>query len=367
MCRMSEEKTNTAEKAEEKGKVLLPETKSLILSPSPHIQVGPDSGKIMLQVIFCLVPAMIASLLFFGWNALRVMVICMGACAAFEYLWCVISGRKSTVKDFSALLTGLLLGMNISSLAPAWVCIAGSFVAIIAAKQVYGGLGQNPFNPAAVGRIAMLIGAAGPMTEFAAPRSIFFAPCTDALTSATPLGAAEGAAVAGKSLEYFNSSGFLWRAFLGEIGGSLGETSALALLIGGIGLISLRLIRWQIPVSILTTVAVFVSLVNYLSPGTTPGVLFHFCTGGLMLGAFFMATDMVTSPVTVKGSIVFGTGIGILVCVIRIYGAYPEGMSFAIVLMNALVPLIDKICYIRPFGHQTIKAGRIEPRRGEIK
>ncbi|MBR2905591.1 MAG: RnfABCDGE type electron transport complex subunit D, partial [Lentisphaeria bacterium] len=207
----------------------------------------------------------------------------------------------------------------------------------------------------------------GAMTQYAAPRSVFFAPAADALTSATPLSMAESAAGMGRSLEYFNSSDFLWRAFIGETAGSLGETSVLAVLIGGIGLVALRLIRWQIPVSILAAVAIFVSLVNYFSPGTTPGVLFHFFTGGLMLGAFFMATDMVTSPVTIKGGIVFGAGIGILICVIRIYGAYPEGVSFAIVLMNALVPLIDKFCYIKPFGHQNIKAGRIEPRRGEIK
>ena len=364
---MSEENTVPHASAEEKQKVRLPETKNLILSPSPHIQVGPGSAKIMCQVIVCLIPAIIAALVFFGLQALRVLVICTASCAAFEYLWCLAAKRKSTVGDFSAVLTGLLLGLNISSLTPAWVCIAGSFIAVIIAKQVYGGLGQNPFNPAAVGRIAMLMGASGAMTQYAVPRSVFFEPAADALTSATPLSMAESAAGMGKSLEYFNSSGFLWRLFIGETAGSLGETSVLAVLIGGIGLMVLRLIRWQIPVSILATVAVFVSLVNHFSPGTTPGVLFHLFTGGLMLGAFFMATDMVTSPVTVKGGIVFGVGIGILVCVIRIYGSYPEGVSFAIVLMNALVPLIDKFCYIKPFGHQNIKAGRIEPRRGEIK
>lgn len=365
---MSDEpsKNVSAEEASSK-KVLLPDPRHLILSPSPHIQVGPGSGKIMLLVILCLVPALISSLVFFGLQALRVLVICTASCAFFEFLWCFIARRKSTLHDFSAVLTGILLGMNVSSLTPAWVCIAGSFVAVIIAKQVYGGLGQNPFNPAAVGRIAMLVGAAGPMTKFAVPNAVFFSPAADALTGATPLGAAGISAGMGKSLEYFNSPDFLWRAFVGEIGGSLGETSALALLIGGIALIALKVIRWHIPAAILGTVAVFVSLVNFFSPGTTPGVLFHLLTGGLMLGAFFMATDMVTSPVTVKGGIVYGIGIGILVCVIRIYGSYPEGMSFSIVLMNALVPLIDRFCYIRPFGYQNIKVNRIEPRRGEIK
>lgn len=363
------ENTDTKELQEkmEKEKVLLPDPSRLILSPSPHIQTGAGTGKIMLLVAVCLLPSLIASVLFFGLNALRVLIVTTASCAAFEYLWCRIAGKKSTLNDFSAILTGILLAMNTSSYTPSWVCVAGAFVAIIIAKQIYGGLGQNPFNPAAVARVAMLVGAAGPMTRFSAPRNIFFAPVPDALSSATPLGAAESFSAMGKGIEYFNSSDYLWRAFIGEISGSLGETSALAILAGGIALIALRIIRWHIPCAIIGTVAVFVALVNHFSPGTTPGVLFHLLSGGLMLGAFFMATDMVTSPVTVKGGIVFGVGIGILVCVIRIYGAYPEGMSFAIVLMNALVPLIDKVCYIRPFGHQNIKSGRIEPRRGEIK
>ena len=360
------DKKELTEKSETQ-RIILPDPTRLILSPSPHIQTGPGTGKIMLLVIACLAPAIVASLMFFGLHALRVLVITTASCAAFEYLWNRISGRKSTLNDFSAILTGLLLAMNTSSLTPAWVCVAGAFIAIIIAKQIYGGPGQTPFTPAAVARIAMLPGAAGAMTRFPAPNSIFFAPIPDALTTATPLGAAESFSAMGKGVEYFNSSAFLWRAFIGETSGSLGETSALAILIGGIGLIALRIIRWHIPVSIICTVAVFVSLVNHFSPGTTPGVLFHLFSGGLLLGAFFMATDMVTSPVTVKGGIVFGIGIGILVCVLRIYGSYPEGMSFAIVLMNALVPLIDKVCYIRPFGHQNIKSGRIEPRRGEIK
>ena len=188
----------------------------------------------------------------------------------------------------------------------------------------------------------------------------------DGVTSATPLASAAAAAYQKADLALYNSSDFLWNAFLGNIGGSLGETSALALLIGAAGLAVLGLIRLYIPLAILLTITVFVWIVNQAAPGLTPGPLFHLLTGGVMIGAFFMATDYVTSPVTELGGIVFGIGIGVIVCVIRIWGAFPEGMSFAIVIMNALVPLIDRVCYRRPFGWRN-PAAAFQPRRGEIK
>ena len=348
----------------------LPQEGTLILSSSPHIRTEDTTHKIMLQVILALVPALLASIWFFGWNALRVTVYCMAFCALFEYLWCRFMKTKSTLSNLSALVTGLILALNVSPLTPWWLCLTGAFVAIIVAKEVFGGLGQNPFNPAAVARVAMLVGATAPMTHWMnpAPGAAFgMSGTVDAVASATPLAAAKALAASGGDLAYYNSWEFLSKAFLGNIGGSLGETSALAILIGGIALIALRVIHCYIPLAIFCTITVFVWIVNHLSPGLTPGPMFHLLTGGVMIGAFFMATDMVTSPVTHLGGIVFGIGIGIIVCVIRIWGAFPEGMSFAIVIMNALVPLIDKVCYKRPFGWQPSSASVFQPRRGEIK
>ena len=201
-----------------------------------------------------------------------------------------------------------------------------------------------------------------------APGAVFgLADKVDAVASATPLAAAKAVAGNAAEIAYYNSWDFLWNAFLGNVGGSLGETSALAILIGGIALIALRVIHCYIPLAIFVTITVFVWIVNLASPGLTPGPLFHLLTGGVMIGAFFMATDMVTSPITHLGGVVFGIGIGVIVCVIRIWGSFPEGMSFAILIMNALVPLIDKMCYKRPFGWHPSSINILQPRRGEIK
>ena len=354
----------------EEGKVRLPPEGTLILSSSPHIRTEDSTHKVMLLVILTLIPAVLASVWFFGLHALRVVIYCMAFCALFEYLWCVLAKTKSTLSNLSALVTGLILALNVSPLTPWWLCLAGAFIAIVVAKQVFGGLGQNPFNPAAVARVAMLVGATGPMTTWMdpAPGAVFgLADKVDAVASATPLAAAKAVAGNAAEIAYYNSWDFLWNAFLGNVGGSLGETSALAILIGGIALIALRVIHCYIPLAIFVTITVFVWIVNLASPGLTPGPLFHLLTGGVMIGAFFMATDMVTSPVTHLGGIVFGIGIGVIVCVIRIWGSFPEGMSFAILIMNALVPLIDKMCYKRPFGWHPSSINILQPRRGEIK
>ena len=237
----------------EQSKVRLPAEGSLILSSSPHLRTGDSTHKVMLLVILALIPAVLASVWFFGWNALRVVVYCMAFCALFEYLWCVLAKTGSTLSNLSALVTGLILALNVSPLTPWWLCLAGAFIAIIVAKQVFGGLGQNPFNPAAVARVAMLVGATGPMTMWMnpAPGAILgLADKVDAVASATPLAAAK--AVAGNAAEIarYNSWDFLWNAFLGNVGGSLGETSALAILIGGIALIALRVIHCHIPLAI---------------------------------------------------------------------------------------------------------------------
>ena len=349
--------------AAEKPGVQLPADGSLVLSSSPHIRTDLDITKIMGQVMLCLLPAVCSAAYRYGIDALRVILLCMIFCAGWEMLWCRVTKQRQTVGDLSALVTGLILALNVSPLLPWWLCLVGSFIAIVIAKQVFGGLGQNPFNPAAVARVALLVGAAKPMTSWAALPGAF--QTMDGVTSATPLTAASQAAAQHADLALYNSSDFLWNAFMGNIGGSMGETSTLAILIGGAGLVALGLIRLYIPLAILLTITVFVWIVNSIAPGTTPGPMFHLLTGGVMLGAFFMATDYVTSPVTHLGGVVFGIGIGLIVCVIRIWGSFPEGMSFAIIIMNALVPLIDKFCYKRPFGWNPVNA--YQPRRGEIK
>lgn len=334
---------------EENKTIKMPVPGSLVISSSPHLHDKSTVSIIMLQVLLCLLPAAAAAIWFFGLPALKVMVYCMAFCMIFEYLWCKLMKTPNTLRDYSAAVTGLILAMNLPSHAQWWLCIVGSFVAIIVAKQVFGGLGQNPFNPAAVGRVALLVGFTGPMTtQWVDPTPGALLGAFDAQTCATPLTIAKAAAGNAEKMAEVPMSYLDF--FLGNMGGSLGETSVLALLIGAVGLFLFRLIKWEIPTAILATVAVFTWIVNVVSPASTPGPLFHLMTGGVMIGAFFMATDMVTSPLTRRGCLIFGAGIGIITCVIRIWGGFPEGMSFAIVIMNALVPLIDRLCYKRPFG-----------------
>lgn len=334
---------------EENKTIKMPVPGSLVISSSPHLHEKSTISGIMLRVLLCLLPAVLAAIWFFGLPALKVMVLCMAFCMIFEYLWCRMMKTRNTIWDYSAAVTGLILALNLPSHAQWWLCAVGSFVAIIVAKEVFGGLGQNPFNPAAVGRVALLIGFTGPMTtRWVSPTPGAFLGAIDAQTCATPLTLAKTAAgnadkMAEVPLSYLDY-------FLGNMGGSLGETSALALLIGAVGLLAFRLIKWEIPFAILVTVTVFTWIVHVVSPALTPDPLFHLLTGGVMIGAFFMATDMVTSPLTRRGCLIFGAGIGAITCVIRIWGGFPEGMSFAIVIMNALVPLIDRLCYKRPFG-----------------
>lgn len=334
---------------EENKTIKMPVPGSLIISSSPHLHEKSTVSKIMLQVLLCLLPAALAAVWFFGLPALKVMAYCVASCMVFEYLWCRLMKTPNTIRDYSAAVTGLILALNLPSHAQWWLCIVGSFVAIIVAKEVFGGLGQNPFNPAAVGRVALLIGFTGPMTtQWVDPTPGALLGAFDAQTCATPLTLAKAAAgnadkMADLPISYLDY-------FLGNMGGSLGETSVLALLIGAVGLFLFRLIKWEIPFAVLATIAVFTWIVNATSPVTTPGPLFHLMTGGVMIGAFFMATDMVTSPLTRRGCLIFGAGIGVITCVIRIWGGFPEGVSFAIVIMNALVPLIDRFCYKRPFG-----------------
>ncbi|MCC7299673.1 MAG: RnfABCDGE type electron transport complex subunit D [Verrucomicrobia bacterium] len=321
----------------------MPDATKLVVSNSPHIRGGETISKIMVQVFIALMPAAIAAVWFFGLAALEVMVLCVMGCMAVEVLWNKAAKKPSgSWKDGSAALTGLLLAMNLSSGAPWWICILGSLLAIVLGKQLFGGLGYNPFNPALVARVALLIGFPQLMTSWIAPQPGNWLAC-DALTGATPL------AATGKELASISD------LFYGNVGGCLGETSALALLLGGAFLLFRRIIKWQIPASFIATVAIITGLAHHVNPELTPPALYHVLAGGLMIGAFFMATDMVTSPMTANGALIFGVGCGVITSVIRVWGGYPEGVSFSILFMNALTPLIDRYTIGKPFGYIRIK------------
>lgn len=315
----------------------------LIISPAPHIHGGDSVSKNMKGVIIALIPSLLAGLYFFGIGALIVTLTAVLASVLAEFLIqkYLLKG-EITINDSSAALTGLLLALNLPSNIPVWMVVAGSFVAIGIAKMSYGGLGNNPFNPALVGRVFMLISFPVEMTTW--PKPIPFSMhYLDAQTSATPLSVIK------------NHSGNLpdlMQMFIGNMGGSLGEISALAIVIGLIYLLARKIISWHIPVSILLTVIVFTGIMYLINPELYVSPMVHLFTGGLMLGAVFMATDYVTSPMNPRGMIVYGAGIGIITVVIRLFGAYPEGVSFAILIMNGFTPLINT--YIKPkrFGEK---------------
>lgn len=329
--------------------------KQLIVSPAPHAHSGDSVRKNMLLVIAALLPAYVISVAAFGWGALITTAISVAACVLFEWLITkFLLKQKPTICDCSAILTGLLLAFNLPCNLPWWIVVIGALVAIGIAKMTFGGLGQNLFNPALVGRVFLLIAFPVQMTTWPRPMG-FHTSYVDAETGATPLALMKQIVKNGDS-SLINQLPELWDMFAGWIGGSLGEVCALALLIGGIFLIIMRVITWHIPVSILATVALFAAVTGWcgaLPEGITTlqYVAMTLCTGGIMLGAFFMATDYVTSPMTGWGKIIFGIGIGLIVMVIRTWGAYPEGMSFAILIMNACVPLLN---HIRPkrFGEK---------------
>lgn len=306
---------------------------NLIVSSSPHIMDEASTSRIMICVIAGLFPSFGVAVFVFGARPIFLTLVCVLACMAFEYLFNKIMKRDSTHEDFSAAVTGALLAFNLPVNMPYWQAIIGCFVAIIIVKQLFGGIGQNFVNPAITARIVLLISFATPMTTWPTAERIFVA--TDAVTGATPLGLfSQG------ELDALPSN---IEMFMGTIGGSMGETSAVAILIGGIFLIYKRIITPAIPISFLGTMVLFSLLV-----GVDP--LFQILAGGAMLGAFFMATDYGTSPITTSGKIVFGIGCGALTMVIRLYGSYPEGVSFAILLMNIVTPHIDNLSRRRLYG-----------------
>ena len=290
----------------------------LIVTAAPHITSADSTQKIMQRVCIALVPALIASVLVFGINALILTAITVAACVLFEAGYCKLVGREIPVSDFSAVVTGMLLAFNLPATMPWWMAIVGAFIAIVIVKQLFGGLGYNFANPAIVARIALAVGFASRMANYPIPNN-----GVDALASATPLAVSSELGAS----EYVT-------LLLGNHGGVLGETCALALLVGGIYLIVTKVISPMIPVTYLATVAVL-SVCFGLDP------IVQLLSGGLMLGAFFMATDYVTSPTTEKGKLVFGIGLGVITMMIRHFGTMNEGVSFAILLMNLLVPYID--------------------------
>lgn len=306
-------------------------SRNLVITSSPHFRSKTTTQTIMLDVLIAMAPALVASVVIFGVRAAILSVFCMAVSMLFEYVYRRALGLSMTVGDLSAAVTGLLLAFNLPVTLPLWMAAIGCFVAIVIIKQLFGGLGKNFANPAITGRIVLLVSFAAPMTTWAMPRMMQTG--ADVVTGATPL----GIAAVGEKLPSYMS------LFLGTIGGSMGETCKLALLAGGVYLVLRKVITPTTPLVYMGTVVVLTWLL-----GADP--LFHLLSGGLILGAVFMATDYVTTPTTELGKVIFGLGCGIITVVIRLFAGFPEGVSFAILLMNIVTPHIDRLCNHKAFG-----------------
>ena len=311
-----------------------------ILSSSPHTHSHASVSCIMLDVIIALLPTTAMGIWFFGMPAVWTIATCVSTCIVTEAVCRMLMKRDNTIGDLSAVVTGLLLALNLPAGLPLWMAVVGSVFAIFIAKQVFGGLGMNPFNPALAARAFMLISFTGPMTTWLAP-ACRCCSCTspspvEAMTCATPLAFIKRGDLANVP--------DLWQLLIGNMPGCIGEVSALALALGALYLLIRKVITWHIPVSFLVTVAVY-ALVSGRAP-----MQVELLTGGVMIGACFMATDYVTSPTTSKGKLIFGFGCGLICMLIRQFGSYPEGCSFAILVMNAICPLINRWTQPKPFG-----------------
>ena len=327
---------------------LKPPDRELIVTSSPHIHSGDTVPRIMWTVVACLVPATLVGIYFFGFSALTVLTLSIGGCVAAEAGIQKLLKRPVTISDGSAVITGLLLALNLPAGSPWWLVLIGAAVAIGIGKQAYGGLGHNIFNPALVARVFLLISFPLQMTTWPVPKPLFAKSVTDAVTGATPLGAVKDQVFASGTYSLEHTS--YLDLFVGNVGGCVGEISAVAILLGALVLFYKKYITWHIPVSYIGTVCALAALFHAINPERYPDALFHLLTGGLMLGALFMATDMVTSPISPKGQIIFGVGCGLITLLIRLFGGYPEGVSFAILLMNSATPLIDRYVGPRKFG-----------------
>lgn len=324
------------------------EKMKLTVSASPHAKGPGTVTGIMFDVIIALIPAGIAGIAVFGFRAALVMAVCVGSCVLFEFLSRKILKRSCTVGDLSAVVTGLLLAYNLPVGIPLWMCVIGSFVAIVVVKQLFGGIGQNFANPAITGRIVLLVSFASAMTDFAMPRNV------DAVTTATPMGQLAGIDRAGdiaselSALTAADQLPGLLKMFLGVRQGCIGEVCAAALLLGGLYLIIRGVISFAIPTAYVGTVGVIMLIASGFNIQFT---LYEILGGGLLLGAIFMATDYSTSPINMKGKIVFGIGCGVITSVIRLFGSLPEGVSYSILLMNIACPLIEMATAPSFFGY----------------
>ena len=320
----------------------------LIISLSPHVHGGDSVKKNMYGVLIALIPAFLVSLYFFGLGALIVTATSVAACLFFE--WAIgkflMKKETTTICDGSAVITGVLLAFNLPSNLPIWIIILGALFAIGVGKMSFGGLGNNPFNPALAGRVFLLLSFPVQMTSWPVVGQL--TSYTDAMTAATPLNLMKQ--IAGGNIEALKDLPSSFDLLIGNNGGCLGEVSALALLLGLAYMLWKKIITWHIPISILATVFVFSGIMHLVDPELYVSPVLQLLTGGLMLGAIFMATDYVTSPMSKKGMLIYGVCIGLLTVIIRLFGAYPEGMSFAILIMNAFTPLINTYCKPKRFG-----------------
>lgn len=325
---------------------------NLLVTSNPHIVDSMNTTKIMSLVVIALLPSLIASVVIFGARALILAAVCIIASMFFEWAYEKIAKKPSTVGDLSAVVTGLLIAMNVPVTLPYWMAVIGCFVAIVIVKQFFGGLGQNFANPAITARIVLFLSFTTDMTYWADPTQGKVFSAADAVTSATPLGIMNESGIADAQSQFSNLT-----MFLGNTGGSMGEVCAAALLIGGIFLIIMKVISPATPVAFLGTVAV-ISLIAGADP------VWQICAGGAMIGAFFMATDYATTPTTTMGKVIFGIGCGVVTMLIRLYGNYPEGVSFSILLMNILTPHIDSFCEKRLYGNPK-KAAKLAAKAAE--
>lgn len=318
-------------------------SKQYLVSPSPHVHAKVSTRSLMLDVIIALAPAILVSILFYGWSELLVLAVSIGSCVLLE--WAItrfLMKKPSTIGDLSAVVTGLLLALNLPVTTPWWIVLLGAIIAIGVAKLSFGGIGQNIFNPAITARVFLLISFPAQMTDWTVPQG--FIHSTDAVSGATLLGRfSEGGVEAVSGVDWVKT------LFL-NIGGAAGEISAIALLAGFVYLLCRRVVKPWIPLSIFVTVALISTIFSLANPAQFTGPLFNLLSGGLILGACYMATDYVTSPMSNLGGVVYGFGIGLIVMMIRYFGSYPEGVSFAILLMNMAVPLIDRSFHQKKYG-----------------
>ena len=320
----------------------------LLVSPNPHIHAPVSTKTLMRDVIIALIPAVICSFVFYGWREILVMAVSVASCVCLEWAITKYMLRKpSTIGDLSAVITGILLALNLPYTTPWWVVMIGAVVAIGVAKMTFGGIGQNIWNPALVGRVFLLVSFPTYMTTWGAPQGVM-----DAVSGPTPLGAIQEGLMQGATVQELTSAYDYKDLLFANLGGSAGEACALALLAGFIYLCCRKVVKPWITLSIFATVALTSLIFWGINPARFTDPLFNLLTGGLVLGACFMATDYVTSPMSLWGQVVFGVGIGFLTMMIRYFGSYPEGVSFAILIMNSVVPLLNMWFHQKKFGRK---------------